>query len=173
MADRRSLCRLTWHASMPVCHRYIATSGRDADAAVPPVATEVLADTQESWPVDSGASRAAWWGPNRLAPASYQIGNPVVYAKVLEYGGYTGVGPKTEQHGGTQLAGVGAVAPGIFSTQAHAPLRRALSKNYRALGKILKALETNSGDGRMTLLAPSRLVNIEKSLNSYLFDLNS
>ena len=126
-------------------HRYIQASGRDADAAVLQITTDVLADTQESWPVDSGASRAGWWGPRRIGLASYQIGNPYVYAKVLEYGSYTGVGPKTEAHGGTQLAGVGAVAPGIFSTQAHAPLRRALSKNYRAMGKILKALKQQWG----------------------------
>ena len=51
-------------------HRYIQASGRDADAAVLQIATEVLADTQESWPVDSGHSRAEWWGPTRIAPAS-------------------------------------------------------------------------------------------------------
>ena len=66
----------------------------------------------------------------------------MVYAKVLEYGGYTGVGPKTEQRGGTSLPGGFAVAPGIFSTQAHAPLRRALSANYTKLGRALKAAIT-------------------------------
>ena len=110
-------------------HRYIQASGREADATVLEIATEVLADTVEAWPVDSGASRAAWWGPTRIAPASYQIGNPYVYAKLLEYGGYEGVGPKTVRFGGTTLPGGQNINAGIYSSQVPAaPSTTCISK---------------------------------------------
>ena len=138
MADRVSIALDVTRFNRRIA-RYIAASGQDVEAATLQVATEVLADTVEAWPVDSGASRAAWWGPRRIAPAAFQIGNPVVYAKVLEYGGYRGVGPKTEARGGTQLAGVGAVAPGIFSTQAHAPLQAGVERELSTARAVVKS----------------------------------
>ena len=134
-------------------HRYVQASGRDADAAVLQIATDVLADTVEVWPVGTsrpgytgGESRAAWWGPRRIGPASYQIGNPTPQAKAVEYGTWPNPGPLTHQYGGRSLPAGLSINPGVYSNKApEAPLRRALAANYQKLGRILKALKNQWG----------------------------
>ena len=123
--------------------QFAAATGRDTEQVVFEVAAQVLGDTQAGWPVaeiDGGASRAAWWGPRRIGPLAVQIGNPLIYAKVIEYGGYPGVGPKTERFSGTRLTGSFPINPGVYPRQKpQAPLRRALSKTYGTMGKAIKA----------------------------------
>ena len=123
--------------------QFLATTTRDAEQVIFETAAQVLGDTQEGWPVaevDGGASRAAWWGPRKVAALAYQIGNPLIYSKVIEYGGYPGPGAKTERFSGTRLAGGFTINPGVFPRQKpQAPLRRALAKNYGELGKAIKA----------------------------------
>ena len=117
---------------------YVRASGREADAATLHVATDVLADTVESWPVDSGESRAAWWGPKQIAPAAYQIGNPTPQAAVIEFGGWRNPGPGTHRYAGQSLPGGQDINPGVYSNKVpEAPLRRALSANYQKLGKAV------------------------------------
>ena len=128
-------------------HRYVQASGRDADAAVLQIATDVLADTVEVWPVGTsrGGEAGGWWGPRRIGPASYQIGNPTPQAKAVEYGTWPNPGPLTHQYGGS-TSGLRAVNPGVYSNKApEAPLRRALAANYQKLGRILKALKNQWG----------------------------
>ena len=120
--------------------RFIAATGRDADQAVYAVATDVLSDTQIGWPVDTGVSRAAWWGPRRIGPAAVQIGNPFRYASVIEFGGYPGVGPKTQKFGPSRLPGGFIINAGIFPRQKPAaPLRRALAKHWGEMTKHIRA----------------------------------
>lgn len=112
-----------------------------ADRIVQRTALGVLRDTLIGWPVDTGASRAAWQGPFKLGPAVYQISNPIRYASALEYGGYKGVGPKTERFGPATLPGGFTINAGIYPRQRPAaPLRRALAKHYGEITKELKAL---------------------------------
>lgn len=99
---------------------------RSAIVATTPVSTGVLRD---SWsPVTQGRDALAWG-----------ISTDLIYAPVLEYGGYPGVGPKTVALGGGAL-GAGFIGDaGIYSTQA--PLgwvRRALA---HAAPGFLRALE--------------------------------
>jgi hypothetical protein len=120
--------------------QFIATTGLRADEAVLGVATEVLAFTIRGWPVDEGISRAAWFGPVKVGAAAYQIGNPIHYARIIEYGGYRGVGPKTAAFGGTALPGGLTINAGIYPTQRpEAPLRRALAAAYGRMGTAIGA----------------------------------
>ena len=134
MADRVSPCRSTWQRFNARIARYIQASGQDADAAVLQIATDVLADTLESWPVDSGHSRAEWWGPSRIAPASYQIGNPA-----LRQGAGVRIVYRRGAKDRTTRRDTSGWCRGRrawdFSTQAHAPLRRALSKQLSSHGE--------------------------------------
>lgn len=92
-------------------------------------AVEMHADIVEGWPVDTGASRAAWQGPSKVGHAHYRLRNDYDYAAVIEYGGYPGVGPKTERVGSHVLPGGVAVNGGIYPSQRPAaPVRRAISK---------------------------------------------
>ncbi len=123
-------------------NRYVQRYPQEAEQIVFKVAAEVLADTKVGWPVDTGASRAAWVGPRRIDTLTYQLSNPFRYASVIEYGGYRGVGPKTVATGGETLQGSITVNRGIYPRQRPAaPLRRALSKAYgrmsQALGEAL------------------------------------
>jgi hypothetical protein len=112
---------------------------QDALQVVMAVAADVLADTVQGWPVDTGLSRGAWWGPRRVGPAAAQIGNPVRYARVIEYGGYRGVGPKTVRVGGQRLPAGLSINPGIYPRQRPAaPLRRALATNYGHMTRLLR-----------------------------------
>jgi hypothetical protein len=118
--------------------RFLVTTTHGADAAVFGVAADVLADTMRGWPVDTGVSRAAWFGPVKVEEAAYQIGNPLRYARIIEYGGYPGVGPKTAAFGGATLPGGLAINAGIYPTQRpEAPLRRALAKAYGQMGRAI------------------------------------
>ena len=120
---------------------FVQRVGADVDRVVYKVATDVLRDTVQGWPVDTGHSRAAWWGPRRIGPSAFQIGNPTRYARVLEWGLYRGVGPRTVRVSGTRFPGGFQVTPGIYSKQKPAaPLRRALAKNY---GEMTKQLQAN------------------------------
>lgn len=80
-------------------------------------------------PVDTGTLRDSWSPVTRGSEAlTWSVSTDLVYAPVLEYGGYPGVGPKTVALGGGTI-GAGFVGnAGIYSTQA--PLgwvRRALA----------------------------------------------
>ena len=111
---------------------FIRRNEQATDRIVLKVASNVLASIQEGWPVDTGVSRAAWRGPVRIASARYRLSNPVRYAPVIEYGGYPGIGPKTERIGPVTFPGGLRVGSGIYPTQRpHAPVRRALSRHRR------------------------------------------
>ena len=119
---------------------------READRVVFEVATNVKADIQQGWPVDQGVSRAAWNGPVKIEPAHYQLTNPLPYSAVIEFGGYPGVGPKTEHVGGQTLPGGIQVDAGIFPTQVPAaPVRRALSKNRKEIPRKLAEAQKRLG----------------------------
>ena len=101
-------------------------------------------DIVKGWPVDTGASRAGWQGPTKVGHAHYRLRNDYDYAPVIEYGGYPGVGPKTEKVGSHVLPGGVAVNGGIYPSQRPAaPVRQAISKRYlelqRAIGQALRA----------------------------------
>jgi hypothetical protein len=123
-------------------NRYVAQFPAQAEQVVFKVGARVLADIKVGWPVDKGASRAGWLGPRQIAPLTYQLSNPFVYARVIEYGGYPSPGPKTAPAGGETLPGSIAVNRGNYPRQRPAaPVRRALSKNYGIMGaELAKAL---------------------------------
>lgn len=111
--------------------QFVQQVGGDVDRIVYAVATQVLSDTKDGWPVDTGHSKSEWWGPHRAGPGHFQIGNPVTYARVIEYGGYRAVGPRTVRMGGSTLPGGFTIPAGIYPRQRPAaPLRRALAKAY-------------------------------------------
>ena len=121
--------------------QFVTAHERGADRVVFETAVQVLGDTQATWPVDSGASRAGWYGPRKVGPAHYQIGNPFRYALTIEYGGWNSPGPKTERRAGERLTGDFQINPGVYARQSpSAPLRRALAKNYGEMTQKLKAL---------------------------------
>lgn len=106
-------------------------------------AGELRDDIIEGWPVDTGASRAGWQGPTKVGVAHYRLRNDYDYAAVIEYGGYPGVGPKTEQVGSHVLPGGVAVNGGIYPSQRPAaPVRRAISKRilplHNELAKVMR-----------------------------------
>ena len=120
--------------------RFVHASQDDAEQIVYAIASDVLTDTKIGWPVDTGLSRAAWWGPRKIGPATFQIGNPMGYAHVIEFGGYQGVGPKTHQFGPERLRGGFTVPGGIYPRQRPAaPLRRALATHWGRMTDELKA----------------------------------
>ena len=103
---------------------------------------ELRDDIVQGWPVDTGASRAGWQGPTKVAHAHYRLRNDYDYAAVIEYGGYPGVGPKTERVGSHVLPGGVAVNGGIYPSQRPAaPVRQAISKRTLPLREqIAKAM---------------------------------
>lgn len=102
-------------------------------------------DIIEGWPVDTGASRAAWQGPTKVGEAHYRLRNDYDYAGVIEYGGYPGVGPKTERVGAHVLPGGVAVNGGIYPSQRPAaPVRQAISKRTFPLAEsVAKVIRQN------------------------------
>lgn len=125
--------------------RLITVTEHQADQVVAEVATAVLADIVDGWPVDSGVSRAAWWGPRKVGPAQYQLGNPTLYAATIEYGGYPGIGPKTEAGGGENLGHDIVTNRGIYPKQKPAaPVRRALAKHAGEISEKLAAVQQHS-----------------------------
>jgi len=122
--------------------RYARTVEADIDVVLREHSTVLRNDIVTNWPVDTGASRAGWQGPIRVAYAHYEVVNNFDYAPIIEFGGYPGVGPKTVLITATTLPGGIPVAGGIFPSQvAHAPVRRAISAanvNVRlALSRVL------------------------------------
>lgn len=116
--------------------RLVQVTERSADQVVFEVAAKVLARIVETWPVDTGVSRASWFGPRRLGPGRFQIGNPQRYSVTIERGLYEGVGPKTEFRNAISLGnGLFLAASGVFSTQAHAPVRRALAEVFGQISR--------------------------------------
>mgnify|MGYP001612339216 CR=1 FL=1 len=114
--------------------QFLNATTREAEKVVFEVAAKVLGDVQQSWPVDTGVSRAAWYGPRKMTPLAYQIGNPIRYATTIEYGGFGGPGPGTVRFGPATLPGNFVINQGNYSRKVPAaPLRRALSKNYGEL----------------------------------------
>lgn len=106
-------------------------------------AGELRDEIVKGWPVDTGASRAGWQGPAKVAEGVYRLRNDYDYAPTIEYGGYPGVGPKTEVVGSHVLPGGIAVNSGIYPSQRPAaPVRQAISKRtlplHDALAKALK-----------------------------------
>lgn len=111
------------------------------DAIMREQTTQLRNDIVMGWPVRTGASRAAWQGPIKVSEAHYRVQNPIDYAPVIEYGGYRGVGPKTERQPAQILQGDVEINSGIFPTQRpHAPVRRALSKRQMELQIALEQL---------------------------------
>lgn len=95
----------------------------------------------KGWPVDTGASRAGWQGPLQKGYAFYELRNEYPYAATIEYGGYPGVGPKTEKVGAHVLPGGIQVRGGIYPSQKPAaPLARAISKRIVAFKTELGAV---------------------------------
>lgn len=97
----------------------------------------------EGWPIDTRASRAGWQGPTKVGHAHYRLRNDYDYAPTIEYGGYTGVGPKTEKVGSHVLPGGVAVNAGIYPSQRPAaPVRRGISKRTLPLHEaVVKGLK--------------------------------
>ncbi len=120
--------------------QYAQKTTKSLDRVVFEQASQLKADIQIDWPVDTGYSRAAWQGPTKLGEAYYELRNPVVYAAVLEYGSYRGIGPKTVKVSGQRTGQGIALNAGIYSRQSIAPMRRALSERMTILkSEILKA----------------------------------
>lgn len=95
-------------------------------------------DVIKGWPVDTGASRAGWQGPTKVGHAHYRLRNDYDYAPTIEYGGYPGVGPKTEKVGSHVLPGGVAVNAGIYPSQRPAaPVRQAISKRSLPLHEAI------------------------------------
>ena len=122
--------------------RYARNTGRSMDQVTGEFASNVLRDTKIGWPVDEGTSRAAWQGPTRLRENAYEIRNTAPYARVIEFGGYPGVGPKTRRVGSARLAGGIERNAGIYPKQrAAAPVRRALARNISAYRRRVRETE--------------------------------
>lgn len=101
----------------------------DADEVARQQIGEMRSDIIRGWPIDTTASRGAWQGPTKIGEAHYQLRNDYPYAATIEYGGYPGVGPKTEQLGAQVLPGGIEINGGIYPTQKPAaPVRQAISK---------------------------------------------
>ena len=60
--------------------QFLAMATEETERVVADVAATVKADVQAGWPVDSGASRAGWTQPQKVAPLAYQISNPFRYS---------------------------------------------------------------------------------------------
>lgn len=118
--------------------KWAEKKGKDLDVTVGEVATEWAASTIEGWPVDTGYSRASIEAPRKIGYAHWQFRITADYARVIEYGGYRGVGPKTVSKPAEILPGGIAVGGGIFPSQRpSAPLRRGKSKIKVELAKEL------------------------------------
>ena len=102
---------------------------RDLDTEVLTSTAELKAGVQKGWPRLTGTSVGAWEGPLRFGRLHWGIRNSVVYAHVIEFGGYPGVGPKTIQFAGEILADGIVVNEGIYPRQKPAaPVRRNLAQ---------------------------------------------
>lgn len=117
--------------------RFSKTARASADQGAQREASILLEDIQEGWPIGppphGGTSRAAWSGPFKVAEGHYRLINPMVYAAVIEYGGYPSPGPKTAQVGPQILPGGIQVGGGVYPTQRPvAPVRQAMSKRKLA-----------------------------------------
>ena len=118
--------------------QYADRVGRDIDTEMREQAARLRNEIVRNWPVDTGVSRAAWQGPIKRGHAEYELTNNVVYAPVIEYGGYRGVGPRTARREAEILPGGIQVAGGIFPTQTlHAPVRRGLAKRRAAIRRAI------------------------------------
>ena len=96
-------------------------------------------DVVVGWPVDRGVSRSGWSFPEKVGEAHYKISNPYLYSAVIEYGGYPGVGPKTERVGASVLEGGIQINAGIYPKQRPAaPVRRGLSKRWLSLTRKIQ-----------------------------------
>ena len=123
--------------------QYARQVDRDLDQEMQRQALLLRNDIVAGWPVDTGVSRAGFQGPFRVAAAHYRIINNFVYAPVIEFGGYRGVGPKTAEQSAQLLPGGIQVNQGIYPTQRPAaPVRRALSKRTVELREALSQVIT-------------------------------
>lgn len=135
---------------MPTLKSLIAAYGHRVVSQVDDVARMQTADMRDDivqgWPVgdrdgsrdEIAHSRDAWEGPIKVGHAHYRLTNPYVYAPVIEYGGYPGVGPKTERVGAQVLPGGIAVNGGIYPSQRPAaPVRQAMSRRVLPLNQSL------------------------------------
>ena len=57
--------------------RYIAASGREVEAAMLQVATDVLADTVEAGQSIPALHAVPWWGPIRIARQVFRLATPI------------------------------------------------------------------------------------------------
>lgn len=133
------LARLVQAYGQKVLSQVDEIAGREASL--------MRSDIVEGWPVASvngGSSRAGWQGPIKVGHAHYQLRNEYPYAATIEFGGYPGVGPKTEKVGAHVLPGGIQIRGGIYPSQKpDAPVARAISKRTipinEALAKVLRA----------------------------------
>ena len=129
------------HLFERVVRRYIRAMDAEVDAFVGTAAARLRRNVQHGWPVDSGLSRAAWDGPTRVGVAAYRIANHSPYAGVIEFGGYPGVGPKTQRIGGRPLGAGLEINDGIYPKQRPAaPVRRGLAHERPAFVRGLRTI---------------------------------
>ena len=89
-------------------------------------------------PVDTGRLQNSWRS-SMLNPLTGEVRNATPYARVVEFGGYRGLGPKTVRTGRTALGGGFTAGPGIFSSSAPTGmLRRALAEEGKEMLQTLK-----------------------------------
>lgn len=119
--------------------KYLKKVEGNMEQALVAVALDVLDEIKAGWPVDTGASHDSWIGPRKAGTLEYRLSNPFKYARVIEYGGYPHPREKTVQFGPATLPGKITINAGVYPRQRPAaPVRRALSKAYRQLGKQLQ-----------------------------------
>jgi len=140
---------------MPTLAQLVRKYGTRVEGQVDGVAKEqaeqMKNDIVKGSPIDNTAGkgnlhghfRDAWQGPDRVGHAHYRVKNLTVYGPVIEFGGYPGVGPKTEHVGGETLPADFQINAGIYPSQKPAaPMRRGLSKRAlpleRALFQVLR-----------------------------------
>ena len=106
-----------------------AQVGNHSDEAMEPLMQFWQRDTIINWPVDTGFSRSSITTPHKVGKGVWRFEVTANYARVIEYGGYRGVGPKTHQVGAHSLPGGIEINEGIYVTQRPtAPMRRAQSE---------------------------------------------
>jgi hypothetical protein len=107
----------------------------DIDKHVGVAITVAQRETVRWWPVDTGYSRASITSPERIERGAWQFRIEADYARIIEYGGYRSVGPKTQQQSGETLPGGIQIGSGIY-TRPSAPMRRGMAQGLRKLKEL-------------------------------------
>lgn len=90
----------------------------NVDAAVRQSLEDAGAQMDETVPVDTGDLSRNRLTPYSPAPRVWATGYTLPYAAILEYGGYTRVGPRTAHVAGGNIGAGFAGQAGIYSKQA-------------------------------------------------------